>query len=211
MAKRLKIALDRANVSSSIDVLESMWDGHGAGLTWSEAAGQVVAEKALERYQTHLAAAFARYGVQLDPGEQITVPVLLRVINEKTGLDVANLTPDGLSMAVDAHLAGRVSELLGVQVSSVHNLDGLKQNLIDAAKAAVISGRATKLISRGMITKMRAMKAFKDAGVIGELERLKVANRAYQKKYRRTHKEVWVGSPGDPGFDPGMYGYRRDN
>lgn len=211
MAKRLKIKLERANVSNSINVLESIWDGHAAGLTWSEAAGQVVAEQALQRYQVHLAAAFARYGVVLEPGEQITVPVLLRVINEKTGLNVDNLTPDGVALAVDTVLAGRVSAALGVEVASVQNLDGLKQNLIDAAKQAVISGRATKLISRGMITKIRAMKAFKDAGVNEEKERLAVMNRAHQKKYRRTHKEVWTGSPGDPGFDQDMYGYRRDN
>lgn len=210
--KRFKINLDRANVSTSIDMAESLWDAKKEGVGWGEAAAELVAEKAVERYQVGIAAAFARYGVDFEPGEKITLQTLLTAIEGKTGLSIQTLTPDGVLSAVDDRVSGRMSELLGFDVGSLIDVDALKQKLIDEAAKAITSGRATKLISKALIKRLRRVKTYKAGGLDTELERKRVLNRANQKYYRRTHKEVWVGSPGDNGQDWGddMHQHRRD-
>jgi len=208
MAK-MKIKLDRANLGNSLDLAEHYWDLHQAGLSWTDAASQIVAEKAVERYQGHLVAAFNRYGIPLGDDGVITVEVLRQTIENRTGMQISSLTPDSVLQAVDGQMSRELSDYLGVELTTVTNAGAIKAALIESAKQAVVSGRATKLISKAMIRQARKVKTFKAQGVDTN-DRDKLLNRAYQKKYRQRFKEVWIGSKNDPGFDQDMYGYPRD-
>jgi len=186
----MKFALDRAKAGSMVDILDSLLEKTAAGDTWTEAAYEELADRAIARYSTHLTAAFRKNGFQLQDGEVMDSQVLMRCINEKAGLEIQHLTPDGVYSAVDAVLSAAMSSVLGVPVSSVMSVEALKQSLIDGAIEAVASGRATKLVSKALIKKMRDRKAWK-AGGVEVVDRKKTMNRLYQKRYRRTHVGEW--------------------
>lgn len=207
MATKLHIAVDRANAGTAFDIAERLWDAHSAGASWSDALTQEIADRAIERYQKHIRAGLARAGVFLDEGEKLDSQTLLRIVQDKTGLTIDTLTPDAVAAAVKGQLSARLSEGLGIDIGTVQNGEQLKAALIDATKRAVMSGRANGLITSTMIKKIRALKAWRESG-IDPLERQRLLNRAYQKAYRRTHREVWRGSPAEQGA--GMHGYPRD-
>lgn len=193
MKQKFKVAISRENVSTSLDIVQACIDLKLDGdMTWSDAVAQLVAEKALQKYQGHIRAAFARVGVELAADEIITVPVLLRVIEQKSGLQVESLSSEGVMAAIDGQLSAQLSARLGVAVPSVMGgVDAIKDALISAAKEAVSSGRATKLITAAMIKKIRTVKTFDGAGITTEEEKRKVMARIYQKRYRRHNREVW--------------------
>lgn len=187
---KFKVALERAREGSLFDIYQSVMDARDAGATLSEAVIQELADRTLARYQKHLAAAFRRYGVNIGDDEVIDSTVLLRVINERAGTDIQHLTPDALMSGFDSVLSARASTLLGVEVSSVQNFDAVKAALVEGAVQAVQSGRATQLVSRALIKKVQAAKAWKNGNVPKE-DRKEFLSRWYQKKYRRTHKGEW--------------------
>ena len=191
--KKMKVAISRENISTSLDIVQTCIDAKlDSDKSWSEVMSNMVAEKALEKYQGHIRAAFARAGVRIEEGETITVPVLLRVIEERTGLQINDLTEQGVMSAVDGHVSKGLSERLGVELPSVMGgVDVIKTALINAAKEAVASGRATKFMTAGLIHKIRTIKTFNSEGIETEEDRKKVMARIYQKRYRRRNKEVW--------------------
>ena len=193
MAK-IHIAVDRANAGTAFDIAEKYWDARQAGQPFSEFAAQEVADRAMERYQGHIRAGLARAGVVLGDDEKLDSAALLRIIGERTGLEIASLTPEAVTSAVQGQISARLSSVLGLEVSGIESGDELKAALLNAAKTAVQSGRANALISGTMIKKIRALKAWKQAG-LDPLERSRFLSRVAQKKYRRSHKEVWAGSP----------------
>lgn len=187
----MKISLNQAKSKSLIDIGEAIYDAHAlSGGSWSDAASDVLADRIIERYQVHISAALGRAGIVLNEGETLDGATLLRVVNERAGVDIQAWTPEAVRVAFDGFMSRRLSESLGVEVQSVQDLAGVKQSLIDAAAAAVQSGRGNAFIGRGMIAKIRAAKAWKEGGVPVE-DRRAVLSRWYQKKYRRSHKGVW--------------------
>lgn len=191
--KKFKVSISRENVSTSLDIVQACIDMKLDGdMTWSEVVAQMVAEKALMKYQGHIRAAFARVGADIGEDETITVPVLLRVIEQKSGLTIDSLTPDGVLSAVDAQLSTQLSNRFGVEIPTVTGgVEVIKTALINAAKDAVASGRATAFITAAIIKKIRTIKTFDGASINTEEERKKTMNRIYQKRYRRKNKEVW--------------------
>ena len=98
MKKKFKIAITREHVSTSLDIVKAVIDLMiDDDVPAADAVARVVAEKALEKYQGHIRAAFARVGIVLADGEVINVDVLLRVINEKSGLEIDTLSAAGVS------------------------------------------------------------------------------------------------------------------
>lgn len=194
MKKKFKVAMSRENISTSIDIcrtiVDLMIDGDMPAV---DAVSNVVAARALEKYQDHIRAAFSRAGVDLNPGEVLTVDVLLRVIREKSGLEVDTLSAAGIYSAVDAQLTSQLSSRLGVELPTVMGgVDVIKTALINAAKDAVSSGRATGFISAALIKRIRTIKTLGIDGAKTEEERKKTMSRIYQKRYRRKNREVWV-------------------
>lgn len=194
MKKKFKIAITREHVSTSLDIVKAVIDLMiDDDVPAADAVARVVAEKALEKYQGHIRAAFARVGIVLADGEVINVDVLLRVINEKSGLEIDTLSAAGVSAAVDTQLSAAISQRLGVDLPTVMGgIDVIKTALINAAKDAVSSGRATGFLTAAIIKKIRTVKTFENAGLLTEDERIKTLARIRQKKYRRANREVWV-------------------
>ena len=186
----MKIALDRAKAGAIDEIANRIWDYHSAGLDWTDAVQAEVVDQAVARYSKHIRAALRKYGFDLPEDEPVTADVLLQAINERTGLGIASLTPHGVSMAVDAAISGRVSDVLGVELATITSADQVKAALLASAREAVESGRATKLVSKTLIKKMRERRTWKVAGV-DKAEEKKIRARWYQKKYRRTHVGVW--------------------
>lgn len=194
MKKKFKVAMSRENISTSIDIVRTIVDLMIDGdMPAVDAVSNVVAARALEKYQDHIRAAFSRAGVDLNPGEVLTVDVLLRVIREKSGLEVDTLSAAGIYSAVDAQLTSQLSSRLGVELPTVMGgVDVIKTALINAAKDAVSSGRATGFISAALIKRIRTIKTLGIDGAKTEEERKKTMSRIYQKRYRRKNREVWV-------------------
>ena len=194
MKKKFKVAMSRENISTSIDIVRTivdlMIDGEMPAV---DAVSNVVAARALEKYQDHIRAAFSRAGVDLNPGEVLTVDVLLRVIREKSGLEVDTLSAAGIYSAVDTQLTSQLSSRLGVELPTVMGgVDVIKTALINAAKDAVSSGRATGFISAALIKRIRTIKTLGIDGAKTEEERKKTTSRIYEKRKRRKNREVWV-------------------
>ena len=193
MKKKFKVAMSRENISTSIDIVRTivdlMIDGEMPAV---DAVSNVVAARALEKYQDHIRAAFSRAGVDLNPGEVLTVDVLLRVIREKSGLEVDTLSAAGIYSAVDTQLTSQLSSRLGVELPTVMGgVDVIKTALINAAKDAVSSGRATGFISAALIKRIRTIKTLGIDGAKTEEERKKTTSRIYEKRKRRKNREVW--------------------
>ena len=191
MKKKFKVAMSRENISTSIDIVRTIVDLMIDGdMPAVDAVSNVVAARALEKYQDHIRAAFSRAGVDLNPGEVLTVDVLLRVIREKSGLEVDTLSAAGIYSAVDTQLTSQLSSRLGVELPTVMGgVDVIKTALINAAKDAVSSGRATGFISAALIKRIRTIKTLGIDGAKTEEERKKTMSRKKQKKNRRKNRE----------------------
>lgn len=186
----MKIHLERADAGTILDIAGEIWAAHSNGETWSDATSETLVNRIIMRYRAHIAAALRKHGIEVEDTDTLDGETLLRIINARTGLDIAAWNHDAVKAALDTFMAARLSEVLGVEVASVQDVDAIKQLLIDAAADAVQSGRANEFISRAMIKKIRAAKAWRDGGVVKE-DRAATLNRWYQKKFRRSHVAVW--------------------
>ncbi len=186
----MKIKLDRANASSLVDVVKEIVAAHENGEAWGDATSEVLIDRIIQRYSGHVTAALRAKGVPIEDGEVLDGAALLRIVNERSGLEIAEWTPGAIKTALDEYMARRLSDAIGVEIDSVQDLEAVKQALIDAAAEAVVSGRATAFISRAMIKRMRVAKAWQAGGVEPD-DRRKTLARWYQKKYRRSHVAVW--------------------
>jgi hypothetical protein len=194
--KALNVAMERAKDGTLSDIINRWLDYMDAGLPFTEAVQAELADLAVMHYSKPLGAALRRHGFNVEDGEVIDGQVLTRCINEKAGLNIQSLTADGVKSALDEKVSGRMSDLLGVEVQTIMDVDKLKEALLAGALEAVQSGRATKLITGAIIRKIKKKKAWDEGGVATDVDRAKLLNRAYQKKYRRTHRLVW-DKPGE--------------
>lgn len=195
---KLHLALDRAHAGTAFDLADKIVDAKLSGIPINEVVAAEIVDRATDRYQKHIRAALARAGIEIDADEKITAAVLLREINSKTGIEIEAWTPEAVTAAVSARVSAKMSDVLGVDVEGVKDAESLKAALIDGAKEAVASGRANALVSKSMIKKLRMVATIKGAG-IDQDEARKRLGRIYQKRYRRTHKEVWVSGAGEVG------------
>lgn len=181
---------DRAKAGTVFDIAVSIADRLIDGTGLDDAIQQEISERAVQRYQPHLKAAFARYGIPLEGDGSITVDVLLRAIQYKTGLEVLTLTKEGLEQAIDSYAAKELSRYLGVTIDTVLNFEAIKTALVQSAVNAVQSGRATKLISRAIVRRIQTRSTWTKAG-IGLVDQKKLQNREYQRQWRKGHVQKW--------------------
>ena len=186
----MKIAVRRADSGLALDMARNIYESIKDGGEVSEAVRDEMVNQAIERFTPHVAAALRRAGIDVPEGEKLSLETIRQIINAKTGLDIEELTEESIAQAVDAKMAARLSEVLGVEVSTVLDAETLKEEVKAGALEAIQSGRATKLISAAMIRAVRAAATWKRAGVPVD-ERRKYLQRWYAKKYRRTHRQVW--------------------
>lgn len=187
----MKINLDRAKAGSILEIAEAIWDAYRAGATWDAAVSDVLADKVVEKYRYHIAAALRDKGVDFGDADTLDGDTLRRIIGDRVGVVIESWTPEALKVAFDGVMARQLSMRLGVTVDSVQDIEAVKAALLAAARDAVESGRASAFVSRAMIKKIRAKKAWVENGVPEKEDQQAVRNRWYQKKFRRTHRGVW--------------------
>lgn len=192
MAKRVSLAKLRVREGFWNDVIDGAWERYKDGGRESvrDAVTQELLDRALERYSDKIRAMFARGGVHIDAGEKITADFLTRLISERTGLDIYDLSPESIKDAVDRELTARLSEVLQVQVTSVFNEAQLKEDLKAGIRLAIADGRGAALLTKAMVKSARAYATWKRYSV-EENEQRRILNRSYQRKYRQSYKLVW--------------------
>lgn len=186
----MQIRTFRAGEGLETDIAREVFERYKAGEDFTESIKAAMVQLAIDRYRPKIEAAMRRAGISVEPGEDLTAETILAALREKTGLDLDDLTPDSVARALDESMARELSNALGVEVSTVLDPETLKQELIDGAIEAVKSGRVNALVTRRMIDKVRTVATWARAGVPMS-ERSQIMGAWYQKKYRRTHKQVW--------------------
>lgn len=188
-----KFKFDRAKAGTVLDIAVAVTDRLIEGAEVDDALEAELSERAVARYEPHLRAAFERYGVPIEQDAPITVDTLLGAIKLKTGLEIEELSVDGVTSAVDGEVSRRVSSLLGVEIDSMMVLDKVKEALVKSAVEAVASGRATRLISKAIIRRIRSGATWSQQGVPTD-DRKTILNREYQRRWRKKYKQVWLSS-----------------
>lgn len=148
-----------------------------------------VADWALNRYDTRVRARLRIMGLDVPDSGPLTVQTLKDVVRAKSGLDIEDLTPEGVSLALDKRLAAELSRELGFEVSTVFNTDSLRIEVKSGVMAALDAGRGGPLHG-DTLEDLRAVATFVRAGLVGD-DRRKALNRYKQKKYRRNNKQIW--------------------
>ena len=116
---------------------------------------------------------------------------MLGVVRDQTGLEITNLDPEAITKAVDTLLAKRLSGALKVQVGTVFDRDALMASINSAVVQAIQSGRAGEWLSAKAYHAARRFATYQKRGVNMETAKV-LAARARQKRYRGTHKLIWL-------------------
>ena len=151
---------------------------------------EAVADWALNRYDTRVRARLRVMGIDVPDDGPLTVQNMLEAVRSKSGLDIVDLTPQGVTDAVDKRLAVELSRALGFEVSTVFNQDALKLEVKGRVLELLADGRGGAVVSGRSLTSLRAAATFAAQG-FGPDERKKAQNRFKQKKYRKSNKLVW--------------------
>ena len=182
----------RVNKGIMNDLIELAWQHykeHGRE-SIRDAFTEAAADMAIARYDEKIRHGFAREGVELPAGE-LTAQGMQAIISERTGLQLASLSPDGVLEAVDKLLSKRLGEALGVPVATVMDKDAMLASINEAVLQAIKSGRAADFVNRHAMHAARRYMAYKNAGVdTANIERMSARKRA--RKYRKTHKLIWI-------------------
>ena len=193
--KALAIATSRENAGMAGDILGMIEDAYfEQGMDLQDAINSVqdqLIQRAIDRYSDKIRAALARAGLDLPDGE-LTLEAIKGAVIDKTGLDLTDLTPDAMVAAVDRLASDRLSVAIGVQVASVMNGATLADNIRAGVAKAITAGRGMALLTNGLSQRARVEMTWNRAGITTEQQRRRVLSAWYQKKYRRTHVEVWV-------------------
>lgn len=180
----------RAGEGLETDIAQQVYDRYKAGDDLVDSIKGAMVQLAVDRFRPKIEAAMRAAGLQIADGQELTADTLVQAIKEKTGLELESLTPEGIADALDARIARELSTALGVEVSSVKNLENLKAELLASAVRSVQSGRASALMTAHVIKRVRAVSTWSKAGVEVP-DRVKTMGALYQKRYRRTHRQVW--------------------
>ena len=193
--KSLGIRTARENAGMARDIVDLVFDNYAAGATWHdsvEAAKDAIAERALARYGPNIRAALAKAGLALPDGVALTPEAIKEVLSAQTGLDIDSLTGEGFARAIDSLLSQRLSDELGVPIDSVLQPEGLKLAVRAGVKLAIANGTAERLLTKGLTRAARIAVTWRRAGVSSKVEQRKILKSYAQKKYARTHQQIWV-------------------
>lgn len=185
------VAKVRANRGAINDLIDDAWasyKAHGRE-SWADAFKEATANKVVQRYETKIRNGFKRAGVELPEGE-LTLQSMEDVIKDRTGLELDGLSPDSVMAAVDKLLSARLSQAIGVPVSTVFDKDAMLESINAAVLEAIRSGRAAEFVNKAAMHAARRYMTYKRRG-IDAADAKKLAARAAQKRYRATHRLVW--------------------
>lgn len=192
-SKALNIKTDRANGGLRGDILEAILDNYFVnGMSIQESLNAVqdqIIQAGIDRYADKIGNALARAGLVIDG--PLSVEAIKAAVVEKSGLDLSDLSPEGMLGAVDSLAARRLSDEIGIEVASIRGAD-LGETIKAGVAQAVAEGRAAKLLGRAMSGKVRKLATWNRAGVAVPVQSTRIAQKVYQKRYRRRNKEVWV-------------------
>lgn len=180
------LARFRAGEGIENDIANAILDALTNDESVTDAVVEVVLDRAIERYQGHIAAMLRRGGFDVEDGEPITVELLMEKISAATGLDLDDLSIDAITAAVDTLAADRLSNALGIEVSTVIDTATLLDELEAAAVAAFADG-AAGLVPRGLYNRARNAATWARLGV----DKKQVQNVLAQRKYRQSNIYDW--------------------
>ena len=186
----MKVAIDRASSGLALEFARGLWEGIKGGAEITPAMRDALVQAALAKLRPHVVAALRAAGLDVPDDVELTPDSLRQILSDKTGLEIASLDAEGIKAAIRERVARKVSDALGVEVSNVMDPDALRAEVKAAAVQAIQSGRANALISSVQIRQIRQAATWARAGVAPN-DRRRYLLRWYQKKYRRTHREVW--------------------
>lgn len=197
----LKIRKLRVDKGSWNDLIDAAYENYKARGRESikEAFSEAIADKVLQRYQVKIAAGFRRAGVEIEDGEPLTAEKLLTIIKDRTGLEINNLSPEGVMSAVDRLLSERLSAAMGVTVTTVFDRQAMMAAMEESVKQAIRDGRAAEFIGKHAMRAARKYATFKRRGIESPEDHRRIMLAWYQKKYRRTHRLVWDTQAGGGG------------
>ncbi|MDM0119024.1 hypothetical protein [Variovorax arabinosiphilus] len=193
--KTLGIATARDNAGMAQDIIDLVIDNYTDGASWEDsvnAAKDELQRRALERYGPNIRAALRKAGLNFPDERELTPDAVKELVAEQSGLDIDNLTGDGVADAIDGLLSQRLTAVLGVPIQSVLNAEGLKAAVEAGVKEAVANGTAERLLTAGLTKAARRAATWRRAGITEKVEQRKVLNAWYQKKYARKHQQVWI-------------------
>lgn len=193
--KALGIATARENAGMAQDIVDLVFDNYAAGADWAdciEAAKEELARRALERYGDKIRAALRRAGLDYPDDQELTPDGIKEVVARQSGLDLDELTGDGVKRAIDGLLSARLSAALGVDVPTVLDTSAMKLAVEAAVKASIANGTAERLLTAGLTRAARKLVTFKRAGINAKADQKRTMQRWYQKRYARTHSQIWV-------------------
>jgi hypothetical protein len=129
-------------------------------------------------------------GLGLPDGE-VTAESIKAALSGKIGAEVADLSPEGIASALNRRLSLEVGALLGVEGVDLLGGGDLLTQARELALRAIASGRPSKLVSAALMRELRSSAAFLAAG-LPVSEKAAAMNRARQRRYRRTSRQIWV-------------------
>lgn len=195
--REIAVATARANagqVNDIVDLIYSKWEnGLSLDEAWEASKEEMIAG-ALARYADKIKAGLARAGIELnlEEGQPLTLVDIEQCIAERAGLPDLELTKDGIIEAMDGLMARKLSDELGIEIATVMNVESIKEAARAGLLLAIENGTAERLITQAYHITARKLATFRRAGYADKADQLRIMNNHYNKKYRQTHRQVWV-------------------
>lgn len=161
----------------------------GADQGYFEGVAVAIADSIGAVFEGRIRAALRRAGIDLPDGP-VTVQTLLGLVRDRSGLDVQEVSADGIRDAIQARLRAAVVDLLGVDVDLTAGRDAV---IRQAAAAALETGRPNRLVGVVALRQLRAVAAAAAVGLDTTPAGLRRAQvRIAQRKYRARNRFKWV-------------------
>lgn len=186
----LKLYKYRAGEGYERELATAAWEAFKRGDDITAAVTSDLIDRGINRYSDKIGSMLRRGGFDVEDGEVLTASKIAQIVSDKTGLDLSDMSPDGVKQAVDTWAAARLSERLGLTVTTVLDIDALKLQIDAAVTEAIASGAALELVSKRLRARAGRVATWARAGYDESTQR-KVMMAIAQKKYRRNNRMVW--------------------
>lgn len=190
---KLQILRERVGEGVERAVAEAAWRAFQDGQPIGQAVAEAIAQVAIDKYRGKIIHALQRAGLPIEDDAVMTVETMKTIISEQSGVVIDNLTPEGVLSALDREASALLSREFGFHVQSVRDPEAILQSARAAFEEAIRTGRATKFITAARIRKIRRIATYVRRGKQFSSRR-QILLAQYQKRYRRTHKEIWKTS-----------------
>lgn len=158
----------------------------------SEVVYTTIANWALARYDLRVRALLRKAGLELPDDGPLTVEVIKeRVRSAMDGVEVEELTPEGVMQAVDKKLAAQLSARLGFEVSTAFDAESAKAQVKAQILEALSNGSGAGILKGRTLRNLRLAGTLARAGV-GREDYTTMMNRIYVRRYARSHARTWV-------------------